>query len=126
MSGNHRRRRRKCHLLEITSLTSVPGTAFNINVSPVTLNDGDYYKLWLSNNLAFPSDLTGAEAVQIVVPLTTPVTIQLGDWRARLLRSERVHRDEVLCMVYTNDSVASTPTVPAVPTMLVLDGIDPK
>jgi len=97
-------------LLEISSITAVPGTALIFNVQPVNLNDGDYYKLVVSRNLAFPNTLTGTEVVQVQIgPATTPPTaaiIPLGDWRARVVRSERIDRDDVICMIYTVDSLA--------------------
>jgi hypothetical protein len=138
---NMGRRRRRCHLLEITSITAVPGSALIFNVQPVNLNDGDNYRLVLSSNLAFPNNLTGTEVVQVQIgPPATPPTaliIPLGDWRARVVRSERVRRDEVICMVYTVDSLAgiviedvsaslSVATVTtAVPAFIVLEGIAP-
>ena len=99
--------------MEIISIDLIAGTSMIFNVSPITLNDGDYYKLLFGNNQAFPAGWTGEEAVFIRDTATaTPVAIPVGNWRAKVLESDNVRRGEAMCLVYTANSLHTLTTGP--------------
>jgi len=116
----------RCRKLELINFTSTPGV-FIANVTPVTLTDGGHYVLDIPYNIAFPVGLTGTEVFNISVQGATPITIIVGDCRARSIFSERVKKCRRLCMKYTAVSIASTEAagvVTPVPAFIALDGID--
>jgi len=116
------RRRRRKHLLEITTgITVVPGVSFTIDVSPVTLNDGEIYELHLPPGIAIPPGATGSETVFINVSgLNAPIVV--GDRRARNLLSERVRRYRILRMLFTQDSIITQGAI-ATPAFIAFEGI---
>jgi len=113
------RKRRGCHALQVISVTNT-GTQLVINVATQPLTSGEFYRVDL-DNIAFPVGISGAEQAVIVMGGTT---IVLGDYRARIVRAERIHRHALLCMVYTQDSIAAGPAGAAVvPAFIVECGL---
>lgn len=115
--NNHRTCR---HWLAVQSITLSAGR-INITIATENLVDGLWYSLRIPLG-TFPAGVTGTETVWIINGTTS---IQIGDWRARHLLSERVLRGgERFRMVYTENGVG-TPVPPATsnPLFLVREGI---
>jgi hypothetical protein len=119
------RMRRRPRLLQITSFTLNAGSSLIINVGPITLNDGYIYRLDLYPGIALPPGVIGTEAVQIL-PSGLVDAIPVGDRRARVLRAERIHLCEYLCMRFTQDSIITAPGATAAePAFIVTEGLEP-
>jgi len=109
------------HWLQPMTVT-LSGAVVTITIAPETLVDGWFYSLRINHSLNALS-LTGTETVAIA---NGTQTIQLTDWRARQLLSQRLLRGgERLRMVYTKNSLsAGTPDASApTPVFLVREGI---
>jgi len=108
----------ECHELLVSSITAT-ATQLTINVSAVTLTDG--WKYFIRLDTAFPTTLTGAEEVVIVV--AGGPTVYLGDRRSRRVLSERVRQNGRLFMLFTQDSLAGAEGTPPVSSFVVVDGL---
>jgi hypothetical protein len=89
-----------------------------ITIAPQTLYDGQYYVLELS--AALPTGLAGTE--EVVVNNGTTV-IYLGDYRSRIVRSERVRYKDKLCLDYSENSLAGASSGTVTPAFVVVEGL---
>jgi len=103
------------HYLSVQSV-AVAADQLQITIATENLIDGHWYSLRLPPSL--PA-LAGTETV-FVINGTGGTSIQLADWRARQLLSERLLRGGArLRMVYTKNSIEDLPV------FLVREGIVP-
>jgi hypothetical protein len=111
-----------CRELEVVSITNT-GTQINIDVNPISLDDGCRYFVRL--DAAFPTGIIGGEQVVVTVNNATPTIVYLGDRRSRIVRAERIRRGSRLFMLFTEDSLAGATTTPqtATPAFIVVDGL---
>ena len=103
------------HWLQLQSV-AVVGTQIQFTIAQENLVDGFWYSLKVPHSIPISP---GTNTVAIVNG-TGGAVIQLTDWRARVLLSERILRGgERFRMVYTENSIDNTPI------FLVREGIVP-